>query len=157
MTSANVGDPAPLFALPYAPKELVDLSDHLGSDKIVLLFIPLAFSPVCTMELCTVRDTWADWNALDAAIFAISVDSPFTTCRFREEEEIPFPILSDFNREVCSKYDALHDELMGLQRVAKRAVFVIGTDGLIFYRWKTDNPADQPIYEEVRQAIMAAP
>jgi len=146
-------DQAPAFKLPHKPGEEIDLAEHIGKRPIVLLFFPLAFSPVCTDEMCHMRDSWDQWTDLDAAVFGISVDSPFVTHKFRQEQNIPFPILSDFNKEVAKQYDALHDDLFGMKGVAKRAAIVIGTDGTITYRWVTDNPKDQPPYDEVRKAV----
>ncbi len=77
------GDRAPAFQLPQEPGDVIDLGDVLGRDKVVLLFFPLAFSPVCTTELCTISREWDEWESLDARVFGISVDSPFVTSRFR--------------------------------------------------------------------------
>lgn len=150
------GDAAPGFALPAAPGEEVDVGALIGKEKVVLLFFPLAFSPVCTTELCTFRDRWAELEGLDANVFAISVDSPFVARRFREEEKIPFPVLSDFNRSAARRYGVLHEELLGLEGVAKRSVFVIGEDGTVAYRWVTEDPGVEPDYEAVREAVAAA-
>ena len=99
----NEGDQAPKFELPQKPKDMVNVGDLIGKQRIVLLFFPFAFSPVCTEEMCHFRDTWAQWESLDAKVFAISIDSPFVVDRFREDQQIPFPILSDFNKEVSSQ------------------------------------------------------
>ena len=152
----SVGDRAEPFAIPYEPGGTIDLADHLGRDRIVLLFYPLAFSSVCTTELCRFRDDWKGFAALDAAVFGISVDSPFVTARFRAEEEIPFPLLSDFNRTVSDVWGGLHEDLMGLKGVAKRAAFVIGRDGKVAYAWVAEDPHVEPDYEEVRRAVADA-
>jgi peroxiredoxin len=150
------GDKAPGFKLPEKPGTVVDVGEHLGKEKVVLLFFPLAFSPTCTTEMCTMRDTWSRWRELGARVFGISVDSPFVTHRFRSEEEIPFPILSDFNRDVAGTYDVLYDELLGLKGVTKRAVFVIGRDGKVSYSWVSEDPGKEPPYQEVQDAVRAA-
>ena len=77
------GDPAPAIKLPAKPGDVVEA--RIGQDKVVLLFFPLAFSPVCTDEMCHMRDTWSQWEGLDAQVLGISVDSPFVTDRFRAE------------------------------------------------------------------------
>jgi len=151
-----VGDAAPRFALPSKPREEVDVGALLGSEKIVLLFFPLAYSSVCTAELCHFRDQWSEWSTLGARVFGISVDSPFVTDRFREEEEVPFPILSDFNRTVSSAYGVLHADLFGLKGVAKRAAFVIGSDGRVAWSWVTDDPGVQVPFDELHDAVTAA-
>lgn len=150
------GDPAPAFELPAAPGELVDLGERIGREKVVLLFFPLAFSSVCTRELCTIRDAWDGWSELDARVFAISVDSPFVARRFRQEEALPFPVLSDFNREAITAYGVLEPDFHGLRGVAKRAVFVIGSDGTVAYRWVTDDADVEPDYAGVRAAVARA-
>jgi peroxiredoxin len=150
------GDRAPAFALPSGPGQEVDVGDHLGREPVVLLFFPLSFSPVCTTEMHTFRRRWDEFGDLDARVYAISVDSPFVTEKFREEEGIPFPVLSDFNRKVASQYGVLHEDLMGLEGVAKRSVFVVDGDGDVTYRWVSDDPEVEPPYDEVRAAVESA-
>ncbi len=151
-----MGDRAPSFALPAAPGEVIDLADHIGREKIVLLFFPLAFSSVCTRELCTVREDWRRWQDVGARVFAISVDSPFVTSRFRDTERLPFPVLSDFNREAGAAYGVLYEDYFGLHGVAKRSVFVIASDGTIAYAWVSDDDAVEPEYDAVIRAVAAA-
>ena len=150
------GDTAPGFTLPSAPGHDIDVGALIGKERVVLLFFPLAFSPTCTSELCTFRDRWSEFAELDARVFALSVDSPFVTDLFRREEGIPFPVLSDFNRDVAGRYGVLYDELLGLEGVGKRSVFVIGRDGRVVYRWVSEDPGVEPDYDAVREAIRAA-
>ncbi|MDZ4832079.1 MAG: redoxin domain-containing protein [Phycisphaerae bacterium] len=153
---AKVGDRAPAVALPCKPGEVVDLANVFGKEKVVLLFIPLAFSPVCTTELCTFRDSWSQWNELGAKVYAISVDSPFVTDKFRQSEGIPFPVLSDFNKTVSASYNALHADLMGLKGVSKRSAFVVDRNGVIAYAWVSEDPRTQVDFEAVRAAVADA-
>lgn len=155
--SLETGAAAPPFQLPAAPGEVVDVGELLGREKVVLLFFPLAFSAVCTREMDAVRDGWDRWAELEARVFAISVDSPFVTRRFRKEEDLPFPVLSDFNKDVITAYGVRDEDFYGLHGVAKRAVFVIGSDGTVAYRWVTDDAEIEPDYAEVRDAVAAAP
>jgi peroxiredoxin len=141
------------FTLPSKPGEPVDVGALIGNRPVVLLFFPLAFSPVCTDEMCRMRDDWDQWAGLDADVFGITVDSPFITDKFRQELEIPFPILSDFNREVASQYGALHDDLLGLKGVTKRAAFVIDATGAVVYDWVSDDPRQLPDFDAVRNAV----
>lgn len=154
--SVYVGDVAPGFSLPMAPGEEVDVSEYLGREPVVLLFFPLAFSPVCTTEMRTFVRRLDELQALDARVFALSVDSPFVTARFREDVGIPFPVLSDFNREVSETYGVLYEELLGLHDVAKRSVFVVGSDGEVAYRWVTEDPGVEPDYDAVEVALRRA-
>lgn len=150
------GDRAPGFTLPAAPGQDIDIGSLIGVERVVLLFFPLAFSPTCTTELGTFRDRWEEFDDLDARVFAISVDSPFVTDLFRREESIPFPVLSDFNREVAERYGVLYDELLGLEGVGKRSVFVIGPDGTVTYRWVSEDPGVEPDYDAIREAVRSA-
>ena len=153
--TAQISEKAPTFALPQAPGEVVDMADVFGTGPVVLLFFPLAFSPVCTTEFCTFRDGWAEWEGLGAKVFGISIDSPFVAAKFREAENLPFPLLSDFNKEVSAQYGALHEDLMGLKGVAKRSAFVINTNGEITYAWISDDPGVQVNFDEIKAAIGA--
>jgi peroxiredoxin len=148
----QTGDGAPAFALPDRPGHDVRVAP---SDRpAVLLFFPLAFSSVCTREMCTVRDGWAAWR--DADVYAISVDSPFVTARWREEHGLPFPVLSDFNREVAGRFGVLYEDFYGLRGVAKRAAFVLDPGGRIVYDWVTDDADVEPDYAAIVAAVRAA-
>jgi len=135
---------------------MIDLGAHLGTDVVVLLFIPFAFSPVCTSELCTIRDAWSEWSGLDAHVLALSVDGPFVTARFRDSENLPFPVLSDFNKDVSRTYGVLEEDSWGLKGVAKRSVFVVGRDGRVTYAWVSEDMGVEPDYEAIRQAVSGA-
>lgn len=152
----RTGDPAPGFALPAAPGEVVDVGEAIGTRPVVLLFFPLAFSSVCTREMCAVRDDWDRWAELDAAVYAISVDSPFVTRRFREEHGLPFPVLSDFNRDVSRRWGTLYEEYFGLEGVSKRAAFVVAPDGTVAYDWVSEVDDVEPDYAAVRAAVAAS-
>lgn len=151
-----VGTPAPRFKLAHKPGEEVDVGAHIGREKVVLLFFPLAFSSVCTEEMCHFRDDWSDWQSLGCAVFGVSIDSPFVTDKFRTELKVPFPILSDFNKTVSASYDALHAELLGLKGVTKRAAVVIGTDGKIAYAWEAEIPKTQVDFAALRAAVASS-
>ena len=151
------GDPAPGFALPSAPGEVVDVGARIGERPVVLLFFPLAFSSVCTAELCAVRDDWSAWEAIDAEVYGISADSPFVTRRFREELGLPFPLLSDFNHEVSSDYGVLYEDYFGLRGVSRRAAFVIGLDGRIAWAWVGERDDVLPDFRAIRAAVYIPP
>jgi len=150
----NVGDKAPDFTLVNQDMKKVSLSDFKG-DTIVLAFYPGAFTGGCTKEMCTIRDEIADLENLNAQILGISVNDPFTNKAFHEENVLNFPLLCDYNREVVKLYDVYHMDFAGLKgyTVAKRSVFVIGSDGVVNYRWVTDDPGVMPPYDEIKKQL----
>lgn len=154
--SIQAGEKAPPFTLPDEPGNEIDVGEQIGKRPVVLLFFPLAFSSVCTTEMCAMRDDWSAWSDLDADVFGISVDSPFVNAKFREENDIPFPLLSDFNKTVTADYGVLYEEFFGLHGVAKRSAFVIGNDGNVVYQWVTEDAGVEPDYRAVREAVAKA-
>lgn len=152
----KVGDVPPPITLPSKPGNPVDVSASFGKRPVVILFFPLAYSPVCTAEMCTFRDSWDRWSGLGAEIYGISIDSPFVADRFRADERIPFPLLSDFNKSVSASYGALHDDLFGMKGVSKRAAFVVGRDGKIAYASVSDDPRVQVDFEAIARAVGAS-
>lgn len=147
------GTKAPDFELPSgAPDETVTLSDYRGR-KVVLLFFPLAYTGVCTEEMCSVTDDLSSYRELDAEVLGISVDSPFSQNAWAEEEGIEIPLLSDFNREAVVAYDVKRDDLLGLNDVANRAAFVIDEEGVIEYSWESDDPGVLPDFDEIKAVL----
>ncbi len=134
--------------------EDIRLSDELGKGKkVVLLFFPLAFTGVCQEELCTVSGGLDAYDALNAKVLGISVDSPFAQEGFAKSAGISIPLLSDFNKEVATAYDVLFEDLLGMKGVAKRSAFVINSDGTIAYSWSSDNPKDLPSFDAIKDAL----
>ena len=152
----KTGTAVPAFKLPSKPGEEVDVAASLGREKVVILFFPLAFSSVCTEEMCHFRDHWGEWSSLGCRVFGVSIDSPFVVDKFRAELNVPFPILSDFNKTVAASYDALHADLMGLKGVTKRAAYVVGSDGKIAYAWEAEIPKTQVDFVAIKNAVTAA-
>ena len=151
----QVGSVAPAFKLPCKPGEEVDVGASLGREKVVILFFPLAFSSVCTEEMCYFRDHWAEWSGIGCKVFGVSIDSPFVVDKFRAELGVPFPILSDFNKTVAASYDALHADLMGLKGVTKRAAFVVDASGTVRYAWVSEDPRVQVDFDAIEKAVKA--
>jgi peroxiredoxin len=147
---------APKFKLPAKVGEEIDVGASIGREKVVLLFFPLAFSSVCTEEMCHFRDDWSHWSGLGCKVYGISIDSPFVTDRFRSELNLPFPILSDFNKTVAAQFDALHADLLGLKGVTKRAAYVIGSDGRISYAWEAEIPKTQVDFKAIESAVRSS-
>lgn len=151
--SLNVGDPAPNFKLHASDKSEVSLSDFKGK-KVVLLFFPLAFTGVCTTELCTMRDDIANYTDLNAQVLAVSVDSLFTLEKFKEEQNLNFPLLSDFNKNVSASYGSLYEDfVLGMKGVSKRSAFVIDETGNVAYAEVLEDAGQLPNFEAVKAAL----
>ncbi len=150
MSRINIGDKAPDFKLMDTDLNWRTLKDFLGGGKpVVLLFFPGAFTSVCTKELCTFRDRMAELERANAEVVAISVDSPFSLKEFKQKYNLNFTLLSDFNKEAIEKYDVVLEDLLGLKKLAKRAVFILDSNGVVKYKWVSDDPRVEPDYEEV--------
>ncbi|MGY8825286.1 MAG: redoxin domain-containing protein [Candidatus Latescibacterota bacterium] len=148
----QVGDKAPDFTLKNADMEEVSLSTQLDQN-IVLLFVPLAFTSVCTAEFCDISQGLNGYSELGARVFGISVDSPFSLKNWAEKEGITIPLLSDFNKEVCAAYGAQYDELIGLKGVAKRSAFVIDREGIVRYASISDDAKVLPDFTAVKSCL----
>lgn len=131
----------------------VRLSDNFGKKKTVLLFFPLAFTGVCTDELCSVRDSFKQYEELNADVYGISVDSPFSQEVFAKQQNINFPLLSDFNREAAKAYDVLCPELVGLKGVAKRSAFVVDENGTVVFASSSDDSKVLPDFNAIQAAL----
>jgi peroxiredoxin len=149
----EVGDKALDFTLLNQDRQPVKLSDYIGKKNIVLAFYFLDFSPVCTNEMCSFNNSLKELENLDAIVFGISVDSPFSHKAFAEKYNLKIQLLSDFNREVIRKYDVVHEEMFGFKNIGKRAVFVIDKNGIIRYKWVSEDPRKEPNYEEIKKVL----
>lgn len=151
----KIGDKAPAFTLTASDLKPVSLSDYAGKN-VVLLFFPMAFTSVCTEELCNARDNIAYYNNLNTEVIGISVDSPFTLAKFKEDQSLNFPLLSDFNKEVSRNYGSIYEEfVLGLRGVSKRSAFVIDKDGTVQYAEVLESAGDQPDFGAVKAALAA--
>jgi len=154
----NTGDKAPDFTLvsftPSAEPTDITLSSYLGEKNVVLLFFPQAFTGVCTEQICTLNESFNDFEGFNAEILGVSVDGTFVQKAFAKSNGIKYPLLSDFNREVINKYDVVQDTFAhGMKNVAKRCVFVIGKDGIVKYKEITENPGVQVNFEKIKEAV----
>ncbi|GAB3927960.1 redoxin domain-containing protein [Mucilaginibacter myungsuensis] len=151
--SLQIGQQAPQFTLISDETKPVSLSNFKGK-KVVLHFFPLAFTGVCTTQLCTMRDSFGYYDGLNAQVLAISVDSPFTLAKFKAEQNYQFPLLSDFNKEVSAAYGALYaDFVLGLKGVSKRAAFVLDEEHNIVYAEVLENAKDLPDFQAIAEKV----
>jgi glutaredoxin-dependent peroxiredoxin len=148
------GQAAPAVSLFDTEKNKVSLTDYAGKN-VVVLFFPLAFTGVCTTELCNVRDNIAAYNSTNAQVLGISVDSLFTLGKFKAEQNLNFPLLSDFNKTAASSFGVLYDTFPAfeMQGVSKRAAFVIDKDGMVQYSEVCPTPGDLPNFDAIQQTL----
>lgn len=154
----SVGTTAPDFTLKSAGKDgLVDisLSENFGKSPTVLLFFPLAFTGVCTQEMCDVTAGLGRYADLGAAVLAVSVDSPFAQEAWAKKESIGIPLLSDLNKQVIKAYDVVFPGLAGIGDTAARAAFVIDKSGVIQYAEQTPSPKEIPDFDAIEAALKA--
>jgi peroxiredoxin len=151
----TVGQNAPDFSLYSSVKEKFTLSNSIGNQNILLLFFPLAFTGVCTKELCAIRDDISIYTNKHVDVIGISVDSVFTLAKFKEEQKLNFTLLSDFNKEVSVLYESIYDSFtdMGMKGVSKRSAFLIDKKGVIQYAEVLESAGDIPDFEAIMQVI----
>jgi peroxiredoxin len=159
-----VGDPAPDFEAPYASRVSADemtwgetfrLSESVGDGPIVLAFFPGAYSNTCVGEMNALNDRLPAFEAEGATVLGISADLPFALHEFHGDLDLDFDLLSDFNREAATAYDAFTDSMTGVDAINSRALFVVDAEGTVVYKWDGD-PIDEPDYEMVEDAVRNA-
>ena len=160
--SIEVGSKAPSFSLKSinGPGEKDDfglcnvtLSDNNGRKNTVILFVPLAFTGVCTQELCDITSGLADYSDLNADVIAISVDSPFAQGQWAEKENIGITLASDLNKQTAKDYGILLDDLIGVGSVSARAAFVVDKEGTVQYAEQTETPKDLPNFDAIKETL----
>jgi peroxiredoxin len=152
-TSIQIGQQAPDFALFDSDKQKVALSDYKGKN-VLLLFFPQAFTGTCTKELCSTRDNIALYNSANAQVFGISVDSVFTLAKFKEEQHLNFPLLSDFNKTTSSAYGSLYDSFVfDMKGVSKRSAFVVDKQGIVRYAEVLETATDLPDFSAIQKTL----
>ena len=153
MDPLQIGQSAPDFTLYDSDKNKVSLQEQIGSN-VLLLFFPFAFSSTCTAELCSIRDNICRYNAVQAKVFGISVDSLYTLAKFKTSQNLNFTLLSDFNKEVSHYYGALYETFSyGMKGVSKRAAFVIDKAGFIQYLEVLENASEQPKFDLINKKL----
>ena len=151
--SLQPGQAAPQFTLFSSALKEISLSDFKGK-KVVIHFFPMAFTGTCTTQLCTMRDSFGYYDGLNATILGISVDSPFTLAKFKEENNYQFDLLSDFNKEVSTAYGSIYENFVfGLKGVSKRAAFVIDEDQKIIYAEVLEDASGLPDFTAIAAIV----
>ena len=152
--AVEVGMAAPDFSLYDADRKATSLSDFRGKN-VVLAFYPGAFTGVCTTEMCTFRDRMDGLNSLNAQVLGISVDGAFAQKAFSDQNNLNFPLLSDFQREAVNQYDLAISNFAGMEgyTASKRAVYVVDGEGVVRYAWVGPNPGVEPDYDEVQAEL----
>jgi len=149
----EIGQQAPDFSLYDSDKKKITLS-QLNEGNVLLLFFPFAFTGTCTKELCTVRDNITLYKNANAQVFGISVDSIYALAKYKEEQELNFPLLSDFNKEVSVAYDCLYDHFSyNMQGVSKRSAFVIDKRCIVRYAEVLEKATDLPNFDAIHETL----
>lgn len=149
----TLGQQAPDFKLFSSDLKEVSLADFKGK-KVIIHFFPMAFTGVCTTQLCTMRDNFGFYDGLGAQVLGISVDSPFTLAKFKEDNQYQFPLLSDFNKEVSQAFGAYYDEFVfNLKGVSKRAAFVLDENQNVIYAEVLESAGDLPNFKAIDDIV----
>jgi len=151
-----VGSQAPDFTLKSKAADGlkdVQLSANFGQKQTVLLFFPLAFTGVCTQEMCDITSGLSAYAGLGAEVIAVSVDSPFAQEAWAKANKITVTLASDLNKTVTKAYDVVFPMLAGVGDTSARAAFVIGQDGVIKYAEQTATPKDLPNFAAIKAAL----
>lgn len=151
--SVDVGSKAPDFTLMDQDRQPVTLSSVVQNGPVVLAFFPAAFSSTCQSELCTLRDSIATLGAEKAQVLGISTDTFFALKEFADQQQLSFPLLSDYNKEAIRRYHVVNPDMIGLKDIAKRAVFVVDRQGIVRHREVLDDARNEPNYETLRAAL----
>jgi peroxiredoxin len=131
----------------------VKLSNNFGKKNTVLLFFPLAFTGVCTSEMCDVTAGLSAYSGMNAEVIAISVDSPFAQEAWAKQHKIGITLASDLNKTTAKAYGVLLDDLMGFGSTSARAAFVIDKNGVVQYSEQTPTPKDLPNFGAIKAAL----
>jgi peroxiredoxin len=152
----SVGSKAPDFTLKSKQASgLVDvtLSKNFGSKNTVVLFFPLAFTSVCTKEMCDLTAGLNAYSGMGAEVIGVSVDSPFAQEAWAQKEKIGITLASDLNKETIKKYDVVFPMLAGVGDTAARSAFVIDKNGVVQYSEQTPTPKDLPNFEAIKNTL----
>ncbi len=158
VSQIKVGDKAPDFSLHDTDIKPRSLHEFLGK-KVVLAFFVGAFTSTCTKEVCEFRDSMARLVDLNAQVIGVAVTDPFSNKAFAEKNRLPFPVLSDYTRQVIKQWNLVFPDFAGLKdyTVAKRSIFILDEQGIVRYIWISENPSIEPKYDEIEKALKQIP
>ncbi len=157
----TIGTKAPYFTLSTitaeGPKRLT-LSSEIGKNNILLLFVPAAFTSVCTAEFCEISKGIGSFDSLDCTVFGISGDSPFAQKEWAAKEGITIPLLSDYEHTAAKAYGVAYESFLpelglGFGGVAKRSAFLIDRAGIIQYAESSDDPKQLPDFDAIKTKL----
>ncbi len=149
----QIGQPAPAFKLFNTEKKEISLEDYKGKN-VVVIFFPLAFTGVCTAELCSIRDNYNIYSSLNAVVLGISVDSVFSLEQFKKQQNYNFDLLSDFNKITSTAYESIYgDFALGMKGVSKRSAFVIDAKGILQYVEVLEDAGKQPDFDAIKACL----
>ena len=159
--SINVGDKAPdfsLVALGDGGPEVVTLSEETGEQNILLLFVPMAFTGVCTEEFCAISAGLGAHTALNCQVYGISGDNPFAQAAWAEKEGISLKLLSDYDHKATEAYGIAYDQFLPEKNlimggVPKRSAFLIDKDGAVQFAQVNDSPGDLPDFDAIKAKL----
>jgi peroxiredoxin len=151
----SIGSKAPDFTLKSKLGEMTDvhLGDYIGKSNVVLLFFPFAFTSVCTAEMCDISSGLGAYEALNAKVIGISIDSPFAQEAWAKKENISMTLVSDLNKDTAFAYGTLIENLAGIGSTSGRAAFIIDKAGVIQYSEQTPTPKDLPNFEAIKAKL----
>ena len=154
----KVGNKAPDFSLYDTDMKPRSLHEFLGK-KVVLAFFVGAFTSTCTKEVCEFRDSMARLVDLNAQVIGVAVTDPFSNKAFAEKNRLPFPVLSDYTRQVIKQWNLVFPDFAGLKdyTVAKRSIFILDEQGIVRYIWISENPSIEPKYDEIEKVLEQIP
>ena len=150
----SVGTAAPTFTLKSKNATgLVDVTLPAPGKTTVILFFPLAFTGVCTDEMCSVSQGLEAYSGAGAEVIAISIDSPFAQEAWAKVNSIGLTIVSDLNKEATNAYDVLFKGIAGIGDSSARAAFVVDKAGVIQYAEQTPTPKDLPNFDAIKAKV----
>lgn len=151
----QLGQKAPNFKLLDTEKNEVTLEQFKGK-TLVIFFFPMAWTGGCTKEMCAVQEDYKVYADLNTNVIGISIDTFFALKHFGAENKINYPLLSDFNKETIRAYDVVHHEFaFGYIDVAKRATFVLDSEGTIRFMEILPSPGDFPDMNAIKAAVQS--